>query len=81
MTLLELPDITLDYRHVSVIFNYTVEECPSHETLMSIRGYLEAAYEELHVWNVDVRKPNGGSWLDGPFTITFMLSSKDAHNG
>lgn len=84
MSPLELPNITLDYRHVSVTFNYTVDECPSHEILMRIKAYLEAAYDDLTVWSVDVRKSSSGksmSWLDGPFTVTFLLNSKDAHNG
>ncbi len=75
---LELPSVSLDYKSVTVTFVYTVDEAPSHAVLMAIKGYLEAAYEDLTVWNVDVRKNNGGSWLDGPFNVTFMLSSKDA---
>lgn len=79
MAPLELPDITLDYRNVSVTFGYTVAKCPSHDVLMSIKDYLEAAYEELSVWHVDVRKSGTGSnsWLDGPFTVTFLLNTKE----
>lgn len=78
MDKLDLPEVTLDYKSVMVMFNYTMTYAPSHDQLMRIKAYLEAAYDDLNVTYVDVRKVSGYSWTDATFAVSFTLNSKDA---
>ncbi len=81
MATLELPDVSLDYQHMSMTLVYKMGQCPSHDELMQISSYLEAAYEGMTVSFVDVVKETGLSWTDGTFRVTYVLNNKERFNG
>lgn len=81
MATLELPDVSLDYQHMSMTLVYKMDKCPSHDELMQISSYLEAAYDGMTVSFVDVVKESGFSWTDGTFRVTYVLNNKERFNG